>query len=254
MTGYAPAADQWIGSRWQPGPEAELIVFCLPHAGGTASSFRTWNAAFPSTIAICPIRLPGREARIREPPAFEIPAIADVIDTVADRPYAILGHSMGAWVGFDVVRALRQRQARLPEMLIVSAAEPPDQPDVAAAYLASLETAQLVRELAALGGSGADVLVTNPELLHLVLPTIRSDLRWITEREHHPEPPLAIPIYAFAGIGDPLIPVESMRGWGRHTDTRFRLHILPGGHFAPHDDPRHFGALLGTELAHGIGK
>jgi surfactin synthase thioesterase subunit len=248
MTEYAHPVSRWVGTWRQPGPVAETIVFCLPHAGGAASSFRPWFAAFPQTIAICPIHLPGREDRIRETPAFEIPAIADVIGAVADRPYVILGHSMGAWIGFDVVRVLRERQWRLPDMLIVSAADPPDQPDAVAARLAGLETSVLVRELASLGG-GSDVLMANPELLSLVLPAIRSDLRWITERKHRAEPPLAVPICAFAGIEDPITTVESMRGWARHTDTRFQLHALRGGHFAPHADPRHVGALIGAELA-----
>jgi surfactin synthase thioesterase subunit len=42
--------------------------------------------------------------------------------------------------------------------------------------------------------------------------------------------------------------VDGMRGWAR-TPAGFLLHTMPGGHFAPHDDPGRLAATVAAELA-----
>ena len=45
-------------------PEGETVLYCLPHAGGSASVYRSWAGQL-GTIAVAPIQLPGRETRFR---------------------------------------------------------------------------------------------------------------------------------------------------------------------------------------------
>lgn len=83
-----------------PAPASWVRLFCLPHAGGSASLFRTWQAELGQDIEVCPVQLPGRENRLREPPLRALPdVIAPLVDVLAkhtDKPYALFGHSMGA--------------------------------------------------------------------------------------------------------------------------------------------------------------
>ncbi|MFD0746120.1 thioesterase II family protein [Phytohabitans flavus] len=120
-------AQRWF-ARAGNRPEAGCVLFCLPYSGGGASMFHDWRAAFPTEIEIAPVRLPGREDRIAEPIDLSPPAIAAAIAERVDRPYAVYGHSLGARLGFDVVRELRRLGARPPERLYVAAAVPPDEP------------------------------------------------------------------------------------------------------------------------------
>jgi medium-chain acyl-[acyl-carrier-protein] hydrolase len=248
VTASRESAQRWTGAGWQPGADAAHILFCLPHAGGSAAAFRPWAVGFPPEIAVCPIHLPGRGIRIREPAVIDIAAIAGAIRRLADRPYAICGHSMGAWVGHDTARLLLATGARPPDLLVVSGADPPDEPDSVAARLYGLPVDRLVSELVDLGGIDPEVL-RHPDLLALVVPTIRADLRWIVERAQRRERPLDIPIIALGGTADPIVAVDRMRGWKQHTSAGFRLHELPGGHFAPYEDAARVGALITAGLS-----
>ena len=51
-----------------PDPTARLRVFCFPHAGAGATTYQPWIRRVQGTgVQICPVQLPGRENRFREP-------------------------------------------------------------------------------------------------------------------------------------------------------------------------------------------
>ena len=85
-----------IASRWvtcpHPRDTPKVRLFCLPFAGGGASTYRLWPTVLPSWIEVCPIQLPGREDRYREP-AFTNTigisrAIARELTPYLDRPFS----------------------------------------------------------------------------------------------------------------------------------------------------------------------
>jgi medium-chain acyl-[acyl-carrier-protein] hydrolase len=103
-----PEFASWITSPRQSGAE-RLRLFCLPYAGGGAILYHAWAAALPN-VEVCPIQLPGRESRIREPALTRMSLLTDAL-TVAMRPYlsrpfAFFGHSMGALISFELARRL----------------------------------------------------------------------------------------------------------------------------------------------------
>jgi surfactin synthase thioesterase subunit len=69
------------------------------------------------------------------------------------------------------------------------------------------------------------------ELMRLVLPTLRADLRVVERYTHIPSAPLRCPVTAFAGAGDSLVEPQELEAWSRHTRAGFRLRVVPGGHF-----------------------
>src|SRR5690606_16287675 len=117
----------WI-IRFQSRPDARVRLFCLPHAGVGASAYRTWHTGLGPEVEVCAVQPPGRESRFREPPYRRLvdlaDAVADAIAPETDRPYALFGHSMGAWVAFEVARRLDGRRAG-PACLIVSGRRSP---------------------------------------------------------------------------------------------------------------------------------
>lgn len=231
-----------------PGPShGDVIVYCLPDAGSGASAFGGWQRKFPQGIEIRPLHLPGRESRFREPWRIAPVEIARAIAGRTDRPFALYGHSMGGRLAFEVVRELRRHaDAPLPVALYVGASAPPDVP-VPLAEAVELPDDELVAELISRAGAGQE-LRDLPELRELVLPVIRADLGWVRSYRYRPEPPLPVPVLAFAGTDDREYGKQQMLGWARHTGVGFRVHTVPGGHAFHRATPDRLVNLLTVDL------
>src|SRR5438270_659145 len=99
-----------IRSDDRPGGD-EPAVLCFPHAAGCASFFRPWQRLLPVT-RVHAVQYPGREDRFGEPFDGSLVALAETIaDEVltAEQNYSVLfGHSMGAYVAFEVAYLLQK--------------------------------------------------------------------------------------------------------------------------------------------------
>jgi medium-chain acyl-[acyl-carrier-protein] hydrolase len=231
--------NRWV-CAFAPQPSARLRLLCFPYAGGGTSIYRSWSAQLPPYIELCAIRMPGREGRFAEPPQRRMDRLlALLIDGVLpylDRPVAFFGHSLGALVAFELARALRRESLPTPVHVFVSGRRAPQlpdarEPDEPALY--TLPDAELIAELRQLGSAPGEALAT-PELLDLMLPTVRADLELAETHEYQDGPPLDCPITAFGGLEDEAVTEESIAAWHVHTRHRFALNMLPGDHFFLH--------------------
>lgn len=222
----------------EPADPAGLRLLCLPHAGAGASTYLNWGRGLPAGIAAVPVQLPGREGRMRERPYDRVePLVRDLAEAVLEQvrpPFAIFGHSLGALVGYELTRRLADLGGPGPVHLFVSGRQAP-QHATSGAPMRDLDVPALVTELARLGGTPQAVL-DDPDLLALIAPLLRADFA-VNETYRfagsgRPAEPLAVPITAFAATADPRVTAARMTGWAEHTATGFRLHRLPGGHFA----------------------
>lgn len=222
--------DPWFRAATIP-TAAQALLFCLPHAGGTAHAMRPLVQAADQRLSVQPVLLPGRERRLGEPAVIDVDAVTDaMLRRAAGRPFALFGHSMGARVAFDVTRELRRRGGALPLVLVVAGARPPDAVDDELIAAAALPEGQFLEHLVRLGGL-APALVADAELRELVLPAVRADFRWLAAYRYAVEPPLDVAILAFAGADDPVAGLERMHGWARQTTRGFSVHTVAGGHF-----------------------
>ncbi|MEZ4241062.1 MAG: alpha/beta fold hydrolase [Myxococcota bacterium] len=215
-------------------PEAPLRLICLPYAGGGTADFRPWREALRPDVDLCPVVLPGREARLSEPPTTDLVALAEALaaalrPVVALAPYVVYGHSMGGWLGFELVRALRRLGAPLPRHLVVGARRAPDRPGHLPS-LSHLPDDAFVDEMQRRYNAVPQQLRDNPDLLALFLPALRGDMVALDRYRCAPEPPLATPITALYGTSDALEDPADVRAWREHT-ARFAVHPIAGGHF-----------------------
>ena len=239
--------DPWL-TYPDPRPGADVRLFCLPYAGGAASVYRAWPKAFGPRVEVVAVQLPGREQRIRERPAVEPEQVASAIARVADRPYAIFGHSMGARLGFEVIRILRAAGRPLPVRFYPSGSTPPHLRYTGPlSGLSTVDDAELGARLVAAGGVPAEV-VAEPDLFELFLPMLRADFAWVDGYTYTEGPPLPIPMMAFAGAVDPVALASGLPGWGEHTTESFTLHTLPGNHFFLYDRLPEISALIEADL------
>lgn len=215
---------------------ARIRLLCFHHAGGSASMYRTWPRAVPRAIEPIGVQLPGRADRLGEPPYDRMDALVDdLVDAVKpllDQPFALFGASMGARVAWALARALRDRAMPLPSVLYVASNSAPALTRRVPEWEGPDE--ELVGYLRAMGGTPAEVL-DNPQLLEVLLPTLRADLTMLNNHEPPPAAPLDMAIRGFSGVQDLSANPERMRGWAAETTGRFDLDVLPCGHFL--DEP-----------------
>lgn len=224
--------DSWTSLR-RTGPEPRLRLFCFPYAGASALIYRTWPASLPSDVEVCPVQLPGRGARSKEPPFTRlsplVEALAQALGPLLDIPFAFFGHSLGALVSFELARKVRKDYAINPVHLFVSAARAPQIPR-RASPIHSLPDGEFLAELRRLDGTPAELLECK-EFMEIMLPLLRADFSVFETYKYLNEPVLDCPISAFGGLQDRRVSKVDLEAWHAQTDASFSLQMFPGDHF-----------------------
>ena len=243
------SVNPWI-VRLRTSPRNSLRLFCFPYAGGGTAVYRSWGDALPRLVDICPVQLPGREARFREA-AFSnvfqlVDALAPAIAPLLDKPFALFGHSMGALVAFELAHKLERDYNLLPESLFVSGRAAPS---LALKHppLNKLPDDELVQALAQLNGINNSVL-GQTDLMKLLLPTLRADLALNEEYSYSQRPPLPCPIVVFGGLRDPRADPDDLDAWRDHTSGSFTKRLLEGDHFFINSPQSSFFNVFALEL------
>jgi medium-chain acyl-[acyl-carrier-protein] hydrolase len=219
-------------------PNPTLRLFCFPYAGGGSAIFRPWttylSTHFPH-LELYAIQPPGREGRIIQSPISHLPTLVHALTTAIlpclTQPFAFFGHSMGGLIAFELARALRRHQAPQASHLFVSGCR--------AAQLTypeplhQLPDNQLIAELRRYNGTPEAVL-NHPELMELLLPTIRADFQLVETYQYYSEPALDCSITAFSGTADTIVDQQDVADWSSQTTDQFTHYLLPGDHFFIH--------------------
>ncbi|HKY32377.1 MAG TPA: alpha/beta fold hydrolase [Candidatus Polarisedimenticolia bacterium] len=222
---------------WPFGPPrasaGRVPLLCLPFAGGGASIYRRWRTLAQGRVDVVPVQLPGREGRIRERPLREMRGLVDALAAALlpriGGPYALFGHSMGAFIGYALSRTLEASGAPAPAALFASAARAPHRAR-RSAPLHALSDADFTAALKDLQGTPEAVL-EHHELMELLLPLLRADFELCETYQPEDARPLSCPIFALAGEADPSLLPGEVEAWGELTTARFDLMRFPGGHF-----------------------
>jgi medium-chain acyl-[acyl-carrier-protein] hydrolase len=233
MSSKEPSATRWINGIVAPAETGAVRLFCFPHAGGGASVFRSWMPQLAPGIEVYPIQLPGREGRWLEP---RVARASDLIQTLIEEvgflfhpPFAFFGHSMGALIAFELARELRRSGGPQPDILIVSGARAPHVADPDPP-MHQLPDDLLLEDLKLLDGIPAELL-EEPEIVSMMLPTLRADLTMCETYEYRNEQPLDCSISVYGGDSDRKIHLEHLSPWEIHTARGFQLRMFPGNHF-----------------------
>ncbi|MFG1807521.1 thioesterase II family protein [Streptomyces sp. NPDC049040] len=226
-----PAAGEWV-RRFHPAPAAPLRLVCLPHAGGSATFWFRLSASLAPDVDVLAVQYPGRQERRLEPPRTDLHDLADEVTRVLlpllDRPYALLGHSMGALLGYEVARRLRRSGHPAPVALYASGRRAPHihRPD----DVHLRDDAGVVAELRRTGGTDSEVL-GDEEMLRLLLPAVRGDYQAVETYRYRPGRALDCPITVLTGDSDPHVLPQEAVAWSVHTVSRHEVRTYPGGHF-----------------------
>jgi medium-chain acyl-[acyl-carrier-protein] hydrolase len=211
-----------------------LRLFCVPFAGVGPSAFRGWAQAVGQDVETFYVSLPGREARIREQPLSSVASMVDLIVEALrpwlDRPFALMGHSLGGLVAFETAHALRTRSLPAPVRLFVSAARAPQVP-LGRPPLHGLGDVALMEAVnARYAGSVPAPVLESPELVELLAPALRADLAALETYTYPSRPALECPISVFGGRDDRAVPMDVLEPWSSQTAGEFRIRTIEGGH------------------------
>jgi medium-chain acyl-[acyl-carrier-protein] hydrolase len=247
---------------WNPAPggawvdaapadrRAALRLFCFPYAGGSATVFRHWSERLSAEVDVRPMHLPGRGRRFHDALLYRLDQLADeaarAIAPLLDRPYALFGHSMGASVAFEVAQQLRERNLPQPACLIVSGRRAPhlDAPDPP---IHDLPDHRFMEEVMRMNGTPDDVM-TQPDIVRIVLPILRADFEAIEMYRPAPRPPLGCRIVALGGQEE-AGSAEAVASWRDYGTGGFRAEIVPGDHFFLRGRAERVFGILNEELA-----
>jgi medium-chain acyl-[acyl-carrier-protein] hydrolase len=243
-------ADCWFRTM-KAGRRVELNLFCFPYAGGTSLVYRDWPVWLPTTVQVMAVEMPGRGARLNEPPFVSLPVLVDVLAEVIEPflnvPCVFFGHSMGAVIAFELARRLGGDRSHEPRLLVVSGRRAPQIPD-SNPIKYDLPKDEFIEELRRIDGTPKEVL-EHAELMELMLPLLRADFQLIRTYQYNADPPLRCPISAYGGLEDGEESRQLMLPWREQTTSGFAMHMVPGDHFFLRSSQAHLLGSLARELS-----
>lgn len=228
-----------------------MNLLCLPYSGASAMVYSRWRRKLPAWLQVRPVELPGRGARLGEALYTDMQALARQLASeqrlAANAPYALLGHSLGALVAFELAHELQALGCPPPLALFAcGTAAPTRREDYDGSNWREPKSDQaLLAELRKLGGTPEEVLA-NEELMSLTLPVVRADFLLCGRYAYRQRAPLQCPLHVLGGDTD-RASAEQLQAWRRESQGEFSLEMFPGGHFFIHEhEDRVLGALTGA--------
>lgn len=229
-----------------------LTLFCIPHAGGGASSFRGWGDGLQPVATVRAVQLPGREARIGEPCLADLDAAVDdlrsVMASTASGPFALFGHSLGGLLAFELAHRLQREGARGPEVLIVSACRPPERVRVERPF-SHLPDKPFVDEMMTRYGGIPAAILADADFMRAIIPPIRADISILEQYADRDRPALACPIAVVVGRDDHVARPDELHSWAARTTGEFSLDVIEGDHFYLQTRRREIAAVIRRSLA-----
>ncbi|HYO97350.1 MAG TPA: SDR family NAD(P)-dependent oxidoreductase [Polyangiaceae bacterium] len=197
-------------------PQARL--FCFHDAGGSATLFAPLSELGESGVEVHAVSHVRGETQNGDDAERYLRDAVAYIDGFADKPFALLGHSLGSSFAWRVLEELERLGQGLPALFLPSAAPPPRLLD------SSSSPAQI--------GEAFWLAVGSPQPTELVRAAFIADVALCRSLLAAPSTErLAVPIAALLGSGDPVSSAADMQLWSQLTTQAFSLTVLPGDHF-----------------------
>ena len=206
-------------------------LFLFHYAGGNIYSFNFLKKYLDPYFEVISLELPGRGKRMSEDLIKDRElAVQDQFNEIIKyrkkgSKYALYGHSMGAIVGFELVKLLNKNEDS-PVALIVSGNPGPGEFRDQVRY--NLNGEDFILALKELGGIPNEVYETK-ELFDFFEPILRADFEIVERSIKELSGEINCPIYCAMGSKEKY--VDKISNWQNFTKKNFEYKIFEGGHF-----------------------
>lgn len=216
----------------RPKQETLARIICFPYAGAGPSVFNSWYKYLPENIELVTAHYPGRESRSDEALFYDLGDLVHNLclhmSHILDKPYVFFGHSMGAYVAFELAKLLSAKSKPAPEQLYLSAVKPPHY--IEEEPIHQLNTKSFLKKVIQLDGVPKECLESSEYMMYL-LPILRADFASCERYRVHPPQAIDIPMTVLGGDNDPRVDQACLGDWVHHCNSHFNQKVFPGGHF-----------------------
>lgn len=214
-----------------------MQLFCLPHAGSSAWNYLQWRKYIDQHIKIVPLELSGRGEKQDFPLRQTMEdTMQDVLSTFKGAytggKYAIFGHSLGAWIAYELYSQFEKDNIQLPETIFFSGNCTPFSRKKA--YIRTdMKDDEFMARLNSLGGMSQQILMdrdmyeTYKQIFRADFSIAESYATVALERK------IACNVVVLGGTEDPGVSTEDLLGWRKVAAGRFTIRKLEGNHFYP---------------------
>lgn len=219
--------------RHQVRENAKFRLFCFAYAGGSAAVYRQWPLDIPPDIEVCAVEIPGR-IQLRTPLANNMTELVDAImpdiEAMLDKPFAFFAHSFGSIIAYEVTKRLQKENKPIPVHLFVSARRAPFLPllDKPTYHLPDNEFIVAMQHQY---NAIPEAVLNEKELLKMLLPILKADIKINETYVGELEPLLSIPLTVFYGTQDRTVSLENLEKWCQTTKGECELIPFEAGHF-----------------------
>lgn len=228
-----------------------IRLISIPFAGGSFYTYRNLIPHLSDSIKMVAVDFPGRGGRFSEPLVTHADDLTeDVYRQVFEHfsePYAVYGHSLGALIGFLMVRRIASAGMPLPLHLFVGGMKGPSRKrGTQTRHL--LPDGEFIDMLKEFNGTPEELLA-NPEMLDLFLPVLRADFQINDTYTYQTAGKIDVPMTVFWGSKDKNVSEETVRAWQNETTGDFSMIRFEGDHFFLFDHFETIGRLISNTLA-----
>ena len=209
-------------------------IIAIPFAGGNKYSFNKIENHISQDFEWITLELPGRGGRFNESLFDNISEMVDdlynnIQSHITQGDYVLYGHSMGAILGYELIKKLSENGWKLPITLFFTGKGAPEYNHLMDKK-SMLPQDSFWKEIIKIGGMPKNVL-DQKELLEVCYPIIKNDFKALENYVYTKmKIPFSIPIQILIGEEEDIL-IDNVTAWANETNSICEVKIIPGDHF-----------------------
>ncbi len=207
-----------------------MELFAFPYAGGSEHCYRELDKHL-TRINFRVQALPGRGKLISQTCISRVDVLVDYLfERLKDeiyQPYALFGHSMGAFIAYMLCRKICEQNLPKPKSLILSGRKAPSVQEHELKHkMPSPQFREMLKEL----GGVPDAVWQDEDIMTLFEPIIRADFELLETCAYQGHDALDVPVHLFLGEDDDVSSDQAC-AWQKETIHPLTMTYFKGGHF-----------------------
>lgn len=231
-----------------------MLLFCIPHAGGSTLSYIKWKKYLNKSITFVPLDLPGHITRQEKPLCQNFySALEDLYQLLHEtisgtqEAYSIFGHSLGAVFAYELYHKLEENGDRMPSGLFFSGRWPPyinKKEDQSYKSLEEFKSGFIKTN------NLGKLSVTNQEFGEYFYEVIYMDLKLLDTYKASPVPYIITSdMTVLWGSKDKSMSYREVSDWSNAAEGSIHFKMIEGDHLFPVDNVSETVGMINLMLA-----